>query len=227
MPRRARSLQDGDYYHVLNRGSVRARLFYDPSDYEAFLRLLGETVRRFELPLLSYCIMPNHWHLVVRPATHSQLSRSLHWLTCTHAVRWCRVHERKGPGPVYQGRFKSIPVEAGRPLMRVCRYVERNAHAANLTERAEEWHWSSANQRLANRQSPALVAMEFLIANDWLGTLNTPRKDRDVARAIRQSRPFGSKQWAAARVSAWGLSESGARGRPKARKLDRKLDPSP
>lgn len=223
MPRRARSLQQADYYHVVNRGSVRARLFHDPSDYDAFMELLTETVCRFGLPLIAYCVMPNHWHLVTAPVSHSQLSTSLHWLTCTHAMRWCRAHERKGPGPVYQGRFKSIPVQSGASLARVCRYVERNARSAGLTERAESWPWCSANQRLQNRLTPGLSAPEFLATGEWIHSLNLPRNDAAVAKAIRQSRPFGSEEWVLGRVRELGLSESGSRGRPKKRKLNPSL----
>jgi putative transposase len=215
MPRRARGLQEGDYYHVLNRGSVRARIFHNRPDYAAFVALLDETVRRFGLPLVSYCVMPNHWHLVVQPLNLDQLSTSMHWLTCTHAIRWCRAHERAGPGPLYQGRFKSIPVQPDIHLVRVCRYVERNALSAKLVNRAEEWPWSSVNQRCENRPSPALAQLQFLMDTEWIRTVNKYSIDVPVAKAIRQNRPFGSDPWARLRIERMGLGESGERGRPK------------
>jgi putative transposase len=223
MPRRPRSLQQAHCYHVVNRGSARARLFYDAKDYDAFLALLGQTVDRFSLPLVAYCLMPNHWHLVTFSVNHYQLSRSLHWLTCTHAIRWCRAHQRKGPGPIYQGRFKSIPVQPGHSLGEVCRYVERNALESSLAERAEEWPWCSANQRVQNRQTPALVGLPFFATSDWLESLNMARNNAAVARAIRHSRPFGESAWVEVQVKELGLSPSGKRGRPKLEKLD----PSP
>lgn len=215
MPRRPRSIQRADSYHIVNRGSVRARLFHHAGDYNAFLELLGETVERFGLPLVAYCLMPNHWHLVMASVSHSQISRSLHWLTCTHAIRWARAHQRKGPGPVYQGRFKSIPVQSGLPLAEVCRYVERNAFAASLADRAEHWQWCSANQRVQNRPTPVLKEVAFLAAPDWNESLNLPRNNAAVARAIRHSRPFGEEEWVEQRVKELGLSPSGKVGRPR------------
>lgn len=223
VPRRARSLQHAESFHVVNRGSVRARLFHHPNDYNAFLDLLAETVHRFSLPLAAYCLMPNHWHLVTTSVTHSQLSRSLHWLTCTHAVRWCRAHQRKGPGPLYQGRFKSIPVQTGLSLAEVCRYVERNAFAADLAQRPEEWPWCSAHQRVQNRPTPRLAELPFFATADWIESLNLARSNPAVARAIRQSRPYGEEAWVRLRAKELGLSPSGRRGRPKQDKLDPSL----
>jgi putative transposase len=215
MPRCARSLQHADYCHVINRGSTRARLFHNARDYEAFVALLAEAVERFDVPLISYCVMPNHWHLVAGTLTTAELSRSMQWLTGTHAARWSRAHARPGPGPVYQGRFKSIPVEGGVSLGRVCRYVERNALEAKLARRAEQWIWCSASQRLRAEQRPRLLALPFLATADWAASLNLGARDPEVAEAIRQSRPFGDREWASARLKLMGLSPSGTRGRPK------------
>ena len=221
MPRRARRLQHGDFYHVINRGSVRARLFYTAGDYRAFLALLSSAVERFELPIVSYCLMPNHWHVVTAPDDHTQLSRAFHWLTSTHAMRWTRVHQRRGPGPVYQGRFKSIPVQCGPSLVRVCRYVERNALASGLSHSAQAWPWSSAYQRAHQHDSPRLQALPFLLEPSWMTTLNAPQSDPDVARAIQLTRPFGEGAWLSDHLTAMRLGKTGTRGRPR-----RKIDPS-
>ena len=214
MPRRPRRLQLSDYYHVINRGSVRARIFYTDEDYQIFVRLLAKAVERFELPLLSYCVMPNHWHLVAKPTDHVQLSKSMHWLTCTHAMRWCRAHERAGPGPVYQGRFKSIPVQPGMHLLRACRYVERNGFRGKLAPTAQEWPWSSAAQRCQNRNVPVLQALQYVTPADWLVLLNEPGDDADVRAAIHECRPYGSEEWTRARLAVLGLPAVHA-GRPR------------
>lgn len=218
MPRRARSLQVGEYYHVLNRASLRATLFFTQSDYRAFMTLLHETVRRHRLPLVSYCLMPNHWHLVVRPLNHTVLSTSMHWLTCTHAVRWCKAHVRTGCGPLYQGRFKSIPVEPDFHLLRLCRYVERNASHAKFCPRAEDWPWSSAYQRVKKQPRPGLMPLPFFEHDSWLRFVNGAEFDPAVAEAIRKSRPFGSEEWARDRIDLQRLSPSGALGRPRMNK---------
>lgn len=197
MPRQRRHILAGHYYHVVNRASVRARLFYSAADYRAFVGLLAETVDRYDLPLLSYCAMPNHWHLIVRPVSASQLSTSMHWLTTTHAIRWCGCHKRRGPGPLYQGRYKAIRVQPDIHLLRACRYVERNALKAKLTDLSESWPWGSAFQRCRNRESPRLLPLPFLTPQSWLRCLNESPDDAGFARAIRRGKAFGDDEWVA------------------------------
>lgn len=197
MPRRPRCVLPGDYYHVLNRASLRARIFQTTHDYRAFVRILSDTVDAFELPLLSYCVMPSHWHLIVRPLTAAQLSTSMHWLTTTHAIRWCRRHKRHGPGPLYQGRYKAIRVQPDFHLLRACRYVERNALKAGYVSRSEDWHWGSAFQRSRNGARPRLMALPFLTPASWLRCLNESPEDGAFARAVQRDRAFGDDDWVA------------------------------
>src|SRR5262249_23193729 len=93
--------------------------------------------------LLAFCLMPNHWHLVLWPEQDGELSRYLHRVTMTPTQRWHAHHHTTGTGPLYQGRFKSFPVQADEHLLTVCRYVERNPLGAGLVRRAEHWRWSS------------------------------------------------------------------------------------
>lgn len=215
MPRRARRLQFGEYFHIVNRGSVRARIFYDQEDYEIFLHVMAEAVEHFTLPLFSYCVMPNHWHLIAKPEELSQLSKCLHWLTVTHTVRWRRKHERSGPGPIYQGRFKAVPIEPGWHLLRACRYVERNALRANLAERAEHWPWCSANQRVEKRDTPRLEPLQFVQPEGWLRILNERLDDDGVAQAVHQNRPIASEDWIQARLAVFGIRGIRKPGRPR------------
>lgn len=213
MPRRARVVFPNEYYHVINRGSLRARLFYSTRDYRAFIRILADMVQAFELPLLSYCVMPNHWHLLVRPERAEQLSKSMHWLTCTHAHRWCHTHQRPGPGPLYQGRYRAIRVQPDVHLLRAWRYVENNAVEAKFVERAEDWRWCSASQRVRNSNVPRLLPLPFLSPETWRACVNEASHDRAFAEAIRKNRPFGDEDWA---------GPPARRGRPK-----KKVNPSP
>jgi REP-associated tyrosine transposase len=138
MGRHPRIAPAGMVFHVLNRAVNRKRLFESRADYEAFVGVLAAAKARCSLRLLSYCVMPNHWHLVVCPGDDRALSAFGHWLTLTHTHRWRASRGTTGQGPIYQGRFKAFPVESDSHFVTVCRYVERNALTASLVERAED-----------------------------------------------------------------------------------------
>jgi len=132
----------GQLHHVLNRGVGRQRIFKKPEDYEAFERVLEENLKCREMRICGYCLMPNHWHLVLWPEGDRDVSRFMQRLTITHVTRW-QAHRRKiGYGHRYHGRYKSFPVETNDYFYQVIRYVERNALRANVT-RVEDWKWSS------------------------------------------------------------------------------------
>ena len=135
MPRHARHAPGDVVYHVLNRAAGRRELFRNADDYAAFLRVLAETIERIPMRLCGYCLMPNHWHLALWPARDGDLSRFMQRLTITHVRRWVEHRHRVGLGPVYQGRFKSFPVEDDAHFTTMLRYVERNPLHAKLVTR--------------------------------------------------------------------------------------------
>ena len=149
MPRTRRLTQANYVYHVLNRGAKKGLLFEDPSDYADFEELLGEARERVPMRILAYCLMPNHWHLLLWPLTDGDLTRFVKWLSTTHACRWAHDHDCVGEGAVYQSRFKSIPIERGPHLVWAWRYVERNALRADLVSKAEDWPWCSLRKRMS------------------------------------------------------------------------------
>lgn len=202
-------------YHVLNRANGRQRLFDDDGDYAAFERVLAQACERVAMRLLAYCVMPNHWHLVVWPRRDGDLSRFMNWLTLTHTQRWHQHRHSVGEGHVYQGRFKSFPVETSEYFLTVCRYVERNPVRAGLVERAEQWRWSSA----VPRGSVPLPAWPMARPIDWLDRVNEAEATEQLS-AIRKSvtkgQPYGSKPWVERMVRQWNLGATlRTRGRPK------------
>ncbi|MGI8978655.1 MAG: transposase [Pirellulaceae bacterium] len=213
MPRRPRFAQAGYVFHVLNRGAGRQTLFESNSDYDAFVALIEHAKRQVPMRVLAYCVMPTHWHLVLWPETDDALSEYMRWLTVTHTQRWHARRQTAGTGPVYQGRFKSFPVQEDEHLLSVCRYVERNALRANLCTRAEHWKWSSA---WAGGICPVgLCAWPVPKSTDWLAHVNEPQTDAELA-AIRHSvihgRPYGANDWVNQTARKLGL-ESTLRGR--------------
>jgi len=208
MPRVPRRALGGFAYHVLNRAVRRRAIFRTLGDYAAFEDLLGEAIDRHPVRLFSYCLMPNHWHLVVWPATTGLLSQLMQWLTLTHTRRWHLAHGTTGTGPVYQGRFKSIPVQSDEHLLRVCRYVERNPLRANLVDRAERWRWSSLWQRGQNCGTVRLEMSQVLQSEHWVDLVNRPQTRAELTAirgAIRRGLPVGSRGWAAETAGLMGL----------------------
>ena len=142
MPRRTR-IDGPTYFHVLNRSVRRARLFDVPGDYNAFMDALVIAQQRVPMPIVAYCVMPNHFHFVLGPTQTDDLSKFMHRLTVLHSMRWHRFRGTTGTGPVYQGRFRAYPIRDETQFVFVCRYVERNPLRADLVARAEQWQWSS------------------------------------------------------------------------------------
>lgn len=222
MPRTARIAPGGVVFHVLNRGNARIRIFDDVRDYQAFEWLLAEAVLHAPMRLLAYCIMPNHWHLVVWPERDGELGRFMQRLTTTHARRWHRTRGSVGTGHLYQGTYRSFPVQDDEHFLTVCRYVEQNALRAGLVERAEEWRWSSLWVRLrgkADQHKPTLSAWPVPLPNEWLSLLNESLSSKGLEAlrlSVRRGRPYGSEAWQQRMANRLGLESAfRLRGRPR------------
>ena len=172
MPRRARATPGG-YVYVLNRSVAGPPLFRKEADFEAFERIMIEAHGLHPLRILGWCAMRTHWHFVVWPREEGEVTAFFRWLAHTHAMRWHVRHNTVGRGHLYQGRFKSFPVQEDDHFFMVCRYVERNALTAQVVERAEDWRWGSLWAR--HQGSEALQA----ILSDW--PLERPRWRGGVA----------------------------------------------
>ncbi len=221
MGRPKRVADGGLIYHVLNRANARMTIFEKPEDYEAFERVLQQAVEKTEMRLLAYCLMPNHWHLVVWPQEDGQLSRFTGWLTLTHTQRWHAHRHSMGSGHVYQGRFKSFPVQHDRHFLAVCRYVERNALRANLVDRAEAWQWGSLHRWKHGdaRRKSLLSSWPLPRRAGWLEEVNTPQTEAELSalqRCVQRGCPFGETSWREHMVRLLGLESTlRPRGRPR------------
>lgn len=223
MPRRARSIQGGLVYHILNRANARATIFRKDADYAAFERVLEEAHAREPLRILSYCALPNHWHMVVWPkrGADDQVSEFFRWLTVTHTQRWHSHYHTSGSGHLYQGRFKSFPVESDEHLYAVLRYVERNAVRAALAERAEAWRWSSAWRYYHgdDAQRALLADWPILRPPDWRSYVNLAQTEAELEalrRSVQRGQPYGSEAWCRRTIERLGLEWTiRPRGRPR------------
>jgi putative transposase len=135
----------GTTFHVVNRAAYGQLLFEDFGEYLLFMRLLAWALGRSPIDLFAYCLMPNHWHLLLRPEASGDLSQFMYDLTKQHAQELRRWRDNLGAGAVYQGRYRASPVRTETYFYRAARYVERNPVRARLSERADGWLWSSAS----------------------------------------------------------------------------------
>ncbi len=215
----------GYVYHILNRASGRLTIFPKDDDFAAFERILGEACKHVPgIRLLAYCLMPNHWHLLLWPQGDGELSDFGHWLTLTHTQRWHAHNHDLGTGPLYQGRFKSFPVEEDEHFLHVCRYVERNALRAGLVQRAEAWRWCSLWQRQQEpRSRPWLWSgWPYPEPPNWLQEVNRGQNEAEleaVRRSVRRGQPYGAEEWSRQVAERLGLQSTfRPRGRPRKRR---------
>lgn len=235
MPRKPRLAPGGWCFHVINRGVNRAKVFHKRSDYAAFMALLDDACARVPMRVMAYCLMPNHFHMAVWPLHDGDMGRWMAWLLTTHATRYNAHYKRSGH--VWQGRYKSFPVQQDGSLVQVCKYIERNPIRAGLVERADDWRWSSAKHwkgpdsvSVAEKGSdpflkPAPGAPGWLTSGpvarpaDWLRWVHGDQPEdllRRLRLAIERGRPFGATEWVMDAAKRLGL-ESALRdfGRPR------------
>ncbi len=206
-------------YHVLSRGNGCDDVFHEPDDYAAFLKLLGEASERVPMRLLAYCLLPNHFHLVVWTHEDGDLGRWMQWLMTSHVRRYHRYYQSSGH--VWQGRFKAFPIEGDDHLLTVMRYVERNPVRAKTIpiRKAQRWPWSSIGNPPADVERPVLTPSPVARGKDWLQWVNEPQTESEL-KALRESiargRPFGSDLWQRRTAQRLGLESSlRSRGRPR------------
>lgn len=223
MPRTARASVGNVCYHVLNRGNGRAEVFHKDDDFAAFVDLLAEANERLPMRLLGYCLIPNHFHLVVWPPRDGDLSRWMQWLLTSHVRRYHKHYH--GSGHVWQGRFKAFPVQSDEHLLTVLRYVERNPLRAKLVTHAERWAWSSlawramATAGTKARRPGMLAEWPVRCPRHWIEHVNTPQSEAELAalrRSVERGAPFGDESWSTRIARRLGLEASlRPRGRPR------------
>ncbi len=201
-------------------------LFEKPMDYTAFEHVMEEALGRHpEVSLLAYAVMPTHWHLLLVPSLPGVISQFIGWMTMTHAQRWQVHRHRVGLGHVYQGRFKSFPVQTGKAFATVARYIERNPLRAGLVDRADAWRWSSLWRMEHGTADQQSLLSPWSLAGwprpgDWLSHVQRPltKEEYDALRTCAaRGRPFGDPEWQGIFSRQHGLDTTlRPRGRPPA-----------
>lgn len=221
MPRPLRIWAEGFPFHILNRGNNKQTVFYEQKDYQSFLGLLKESKERFDLRIFSYCLMPNHFHLVV--LSDPSLSKAIQWLLTSYSVRHHLIHG--GTGHLWQGRFKGFLIQEDRYLLGVLRYVEGNPVRSGLVKSALDWPWSSHRERvergrgLIDSKLQILDALPIELPADWTDFVDKPLNEKELEKirlSLNRQAPLGDPYWQNQIAERFQLQSTlKARGRPK------------
>ena len=211
MPRIPRGDSAGHAYHVLNRGNGGAAIFHKDSDYAAFLDVLALAKRKFPIQVFGFCLMPNHFHLVVAPTAIEALSPFMQWWMTCHVRRYHQHY--RSHGHVWQGRFKSFPIQQDGHLLTVLRYVLLNPVRAQLVAHARDWRWSHLH-------FPALTdPLPIPLPPEEPFSLDQPLSQSDLTTlrtCVNRHQPFGTADWQARIAAMLGLASTlRPRGRPR------------
>lgn len=163
MPRPNRPDAPGATHHIIARGNRKQDIFLDGSDYRTFLKLLGELATELEWSVFSYCLMPNHYHLLLR-TKHANLASGMRRLNSRYSQRANWRHENVGH--MFQGRYKSFLVEEDRYLQVLLRYIALNPVKAGLVAKPEDWQWSNHGTFLPSAGgTPSWLDRETVLAH--------------------------------------------------------------
>ena len=173
MPRSARLLVDGGTYHLLTRGNNSQTIFHDEADHERYLQLLSFYASHYHLQIYHFVLMPNHVHLVAQAAIGEALSKAMGGLNLTYALYYQKRYVYRGH--VWQGRFKSIPIDRDGFLLGCGRYIELNPVRAGLVRDPQDYAWSSYRSYAEGVKYPVLARNPFY---EVLGTSPEERQQR-------------------------------------------------
>lgn len=187
MARTRRLTTSNVVHHVVNRGNRKRVIFHKRGDYLAFIKVLAEACSKFRMRLLAFCVMNNHWHLVVWPDENVSLSAFMHWLTSTHVRRYHKHYDLTGTGHLYQDRYRNRICLDDEGVVGVMRYVESNALAARLVKRAEDWRWSSLRIRVDGDAGRMLSDGPVSLPESWTAYVNatTPEERMEALEACK------------------------------------------
>ena len=141
MPNRNTDFTEGQYYHIYNRGAGRTKIFLVEDNYRYLLQLIQRYYQKYEITIIAYCLMPNHYHFLLRQGLGEPISKFINVLFNAYVQALNRQQGRTGT--LFEGRFKHICVDDWKYLTHLCRYIHRNPVKAGLVTAPEEWIYSN------------------------------------------------------------------------------------
>ena len=197
MARLPRIVIPGYPHHVTQRGNRRSRVFFDEGDYALYLDLLSEAALKSETEIWSYCLMPNHVHLIAVPSDKNGLRETF---ADAHRRYTGYINARsRATGHLWQGRFGSVVMDEAH-LFHAVRYVSLNPVRARLVPQAQDWQWSSVAAHLSGKNDKLVKVSPILERyGDFAALLGLSTEDVTAFKSLRQSettgRPLGNEQW--------------------------------
>lgn len=174
-----------NYYHCMNRSNARLKINFEKKDYLLFLETLKESQKIFEVDIVSFCIMINHFHLVIYTKLEGEMGRFMKWFTLTYTQRWHKKYGTTGFGHLFQGRYKSILIENELHLKTTIRYVERNPLTANVVSNPLDWRYSSLYQIYKKEEDQYLIELSgnaYKRPKNYLKDLIEPLAIKEIER---------------------------------------------
>jgi putative transposase len=152
MPYRKNNLATDHYYHVYNRGISSGDIFFSKDNYYYCLKLLKKYTARYSIRVIAYCLMPNHYHLLLLQEGDHNISQYMQTVFNAYVQGLNRRIKRKGP--LFQGRFKHVLVDKENYLIHLCRYIHLNPVPARLVEKPEDWLFSDYKEWIGITEKP-------------------------------------------------------------------------
>ncbi len=203
----------GEIYHIINRANARLPIFFKEEDYILFESILVEAKEKYNMRILAYCLMPNHFHLVLYSNKDGDIQKFMQWVTLTHTQRWHIQNGTVGSGHLYQGRYKSFIIEKDKHLLSVIRYVERNPLRAKLVKKAENWSFSSLSKTKLISEWPIDKPKNHI---SFVNIPLTEKEEYNIRYSVNRGKPYGSDKWSNKIIREYDLiSTTRDRGRPK------------
>lgn len=221
MARQPRIDLGGYVYHVINRASGRVPIFKTKQDFQMFEEVLEEAKERSDMRILSYCIMPNHFHLALYPEHDGEIQKFMGWLTKTHTQRWHVMHKTIGHGHLYQGRYKSFIVNTDQYYFALMRYIEQNPLRAKLVKDVKDWRWGSFYRRLYGTCKQKKLLAQWVVGEpeNYTKDINmilNKKELEEVRGSVLKGSPLGGERWRESLIGEMNLEyTTRGVGRPK------------
>lgn len=229
MPRGPRTVMPEFPHHVIHRGNNRQAIFHRNTDYRFFMNTISEAKKEFNCLLYGYCLMSNHIHMIIQPSHKDSLSKMIKMIAGRYTRYINKVYNRTGT--IWEGRFKSSPIQKESYLQACIRYIEMNPLRAKIVADLKEYPWSSYNKRAYGKSDPILDIDPYYLElgktnaerinayRTWFNNL-IPKEELDCIKVgVERSLPIGSGGFSTDLSKRLGM-EIGVRprGRPRLKK---------